>query len=57
MKLQIYEIIEGKDYRVTYPKKEHLICKVLYKYSDGDCDVIYKNGRTATWHCHWLEKI
>lgn len=55
--MEIYELQIGKEYKLTYPKKEGIICTVIEMYQNGDCEVVYKNGKKAIWNWQWLDKI
>jgi len=55
--MKAYQIKIGNEYKLTYPKKEGVICKVLSIDEDGDCKIVFNNGKKDLYHCDWLEEI
>ena len=52
-----WDIIIGEKYRLDYPSKKDLICKVISMDQWGDCNIIFLNGKKDCYHCTNLKKF
>jgi hypothetical protein len=51
-----WEVVIGETYKLNYPGKEGLICKIVSMDIWGDCDIVFKNGKKDCYHFSCLDK-